>query len=123
VDIVTQWEVVAAVERISEAYLLPVIQTLLESFPFEVRGFHSDLLLRSGHGGCTRAHPQDLPGRTDHDAVGAAALDPGLRAAPQARHTAQSLSETAVAMTDSQAAQKLQDMRRNLFASFRRKRA
>jgi hypothetical protein len=30
VDIVTQWEVVAAVERISEAYLLPVIQMLLE---------------------------------------------------------------------------------------------
>jgi hypothetical protein len=33
---------VAAVERISEAYLLPVIQMLLESFPFEIRGFHSD---------------------------------------------------------------------------------
>ncbi|WP_197033149.1 DDE-type integrase/transposase/recombinase [Thiomonas sp. FB-Cd] len=42
VDIVTQWEVVAAVERISEAYLLPVIQMLLESFPFAIRGFHSD---------------------------------------------------------------------------------
>ncbi|MFM7462404.1 MAG: hypothetical protein ACKO15_16380, partial [Burkholderiales bacterium] len=33
VDIVTQWEVVAAVERISEAYLLPVIALMLESFP------------------------------------------------------------------------------------------
>jgi hypothetical protein len=30
------------VERISEAYLLPVIQTLLESSPFVIRGFHSD---------------------------------------------------------------------------------
>jgi hypothetical protein len=42
VDIVTQWERVASVERISEAYLLPVIALLLEGFPFAVRGFHSD---------------------------------------------------------------------------------
>ena len=42
VDIITQWEVVAAVERISEAYLLPVIALMLGSFPFTVRGFHSD---------------------------------------------------------------------------------
>ena len=42
VDIVTQWELVASVERISEAYLLPVIALLLEGFPFEIRGFHSD---------------------------------------------------------------------------------
>jgi hypothetical protein len=37
--------------------------------------------------------------------------------------TAHSLNETAMAMTDSQAAQNLQDMRRDLFASLRRKRA
>jgi hypothetical protein len=42
VDIVTQWELVAAVELISEAYLLPVIALLLEGFPFVIRGFHSD---------------------------------------------------------------------------------
>ena len=42
VDIVTQWELVACVERISEAYLLPVIALLLEGFPFDIRGFHSD---------------------------------------------------------------------------------
>ena len=42
VDIVTQWELVASVEQISEAYLLPVIALLLEGFPFEIRGFHSD---------------------------------------------------------------------------------
>ena len=34
VDIVTQWELVASVEHISEAYLLPVITLLLEGFPF-----------------------------------------------------------------------------------------
>lgn len=42
VDIVTQWEVVAALERISEAHLLPVIALMLDSFPFTVPGFHSD---------------------------------------------------------------------------------
>ena len=42
VDIVTQWELVAAVEQISEAFLLPVIALLLDGFPFVVRGFHSD---------------------------------------------------------------------------------
>jgi transposase InsO family protein len=42
VDIVTQWELVAAVERISEAYLLPVIALMLQGFPFAIRGFHSD---------------------------------------------------------------------------------
>lgn len=41
VDIVTQWELVASVERISEAYLLPVIALLLDGFPFDIRGFHS----------------------------------------------------------------------------------
>ena len=40
--LVTQWELVASVEHISEAYLLPVIRLLLEGFPFVIRGFHSD---------------------------------------------------------------------------------
>jgi transposase InsO family protein len=42
VDIVTQWELAASAERISEAYLLPVIGLLLEGFPFNILGFHSD---------------------------------------------------------------------------------
>ncbi len=42
VDIVTQWEVVATCERISEAYLLPVLQDLMDQFPFGILGFHSD---------------------------------------------------------------------------------
>ena len=41
-DKVTQFEVVATVERISEAYLIPALQVLLEDFPFVIRGFHSD---------------------------------------------------------------------------------
>jgi transposase InsO family protein len=42
VDEVTQWEVVAAVEQISEAFLIPVLQAILAQFPFRIRGFHSD---------------------------------------------------------------------------------
>jgi hypothetical protein len=42
VDIVIQWQLVAAVERISEAFLLPVIALLLDGFPFVIRGFHSN---------------------------------------------------------------------------------
>ena len=42
VDEVTQWEVVGAVEQISEAYLLPVLKAILAQFPFSIRGFHSD---------------------------------------------------------------------------------
>jgi len=42
VDEVTQWEIVASVEGISEAYLVPVLETMLLQFPFVIRGFHSD---------------------------------------------------------------------------------
>lgn len=42
VDCVTQFEIVASCERLSEAYLLPVIETLLASFPFKILGFHAD---------------------------------------------------------------------------------
>ena len=42
VDEVTQWQVVGAVERISEAWLLPVLAVMLAQFPFVIRGFHSD---------------------------------------------------------------------------------
>ncbi len=42
VDCVTQWEVVASVQTISEAHLLPVIEHMLEQFPFEILGFHAD---------------------------------------------------------------------------------
>lgn len=42
VDEVTQWEIVCAVEKISEAYLRPVLEDALEQFPFRIKGFHSD---------------------------------------------------------------------------------
>jgi len=42
VDQVTQWEIVAATERISETWLEPVLCALMRQFPFRIRGFHSD---------------------------------------------------------------------------------
>jgi transposase InsO family protein len=42
VDCVTQMQFVATCEKISEAYLLPVIRQLLDGFPFIILGFHSD---------------------------------------------------------------------------------
>jgi hypothetical protein len=42
VDCVTQFEAVATCERISEAFLIPVLEELMESFPFVIKGFHSD---------------------------------------------------------------------------------
>jgi len=42
VDEVTQWEVVASVEKVAESYLVPVLENMLAGFPFVIRGFHSD---------------------------------------------------------------------------------
>lgn len=42
VDTVTQWQVVGCVSRISERYLLPVLEAILHQFPFRVLGFHAD---------------------------------------------------------------------------------
>ena len=42
VDEVTQYEVVCTVEKISERYLIPVLEGLLAGFPFKLMEFHSD---------------------------------------------------------------------------------
>ncbi len=42
VDEVTQWEIVAAAPQISELWLIPVLEAMLQQFPFGIRGFHSD---------------------------------------------------------------------------------
>lgn len=42
VDEVTQWQVVGATAHISEAWLEPLLEAMLEQFPFHIRGFHSD---------------------------------------------------------------------------------
>ena len=42
VDEVCQWQVEACVQGISEAFLLPVLDLVLDQFPFVIQGFHSD---------------------------------------------------------------------------------
>jgi hypothetical protein len=42
VDSISQWQIEACVERISEAFLLPVLELVIKQFPFVVEGFHSD---------------------------------------------------------------------------------
>lgn len=42
VDAVSQWQVQACVQGISEAFLLPVLALIIAQFPFVVLGFHSD---------------------------------------------------------------------------------
>lgn len=42
VDEVTQWEIVGCVEGISEQFLEPLLEALLELFPFTIINFHSD---------------------------------------------------------------------------------
>jgi transposase InsO family protein len=42
VDCVTQYEIVATCERLSEAFLLPVLRQILAGFPFVILGFHAD---------------------------------------------------------------------------------
>jgi transposase InsO family protein len=42
VDTVTQWQVVGCTSKISERFLIPVLEAMLHQFPFRIRGFHSD---------------------------------------------------------------------------------
>jgi transposase InsO family protein len=42
VDEVTQYEVVLSCSRISEQFLIPVLTEMLETFPFNINGFHAD---------------------------------------------------------------------------------
>jgi len=42
VDEVTQWKIVAATPQISELWLLPVREAILQPFPFVISGFHTD---------------------------------------------------------------------------------
>ncbi len=42
VDEVTQFEIVVSVEKISERYLIPVLEQLLDTFPFVIHNFHAD---------------------------------------------------------------------------------
>ena len=42
VDEITQWQVMGCTAQIGEFWLLPVLEQILQQFPFRIRGFHSD---------------------------------------------------------------------------------
>ena len=42
VDAVCRWQVMACVQGLSEAFLLPVLALVIAQFPFVLKGFHSD---------------------------------------------------------------------------------
>ena len=42
VDAATQWQIVGCASKISEVFLLPVLEAMLAQFPFAILGFHSD---------------------------------------------------------------------------------
>ncbi len=42
VDEVTQWEIVVTVEQINEQFMVPALTSLLDQFPFVIKGFHAD---------------------------------------------------------------------------------
>jgi transposase InsO family protein len=42
VDSVTQWQVVGCAGKISEQFLIPVLEAILHQFPFRILGFHAD---------------------------------------------------------------------------------
>ncbi len=42
VDEITQWEVVVCVPQITEYYLLPALESMLNQYPFAIFNFHSD---------------------------------------------------------------------------------
>ena len=42
VDEVTQFQIIATLERISEVFMLPALKQILAAFPFKIRGFHAD---------------------------------------------------------------------------------
>ena len=42
VDEVTQWEVIGAAEKITEEYLLPLLEKIIANYPFRIINFHAD---------------------------------------------------------------------------------
>jgi hypothetical protein len=42
IDEITQWEILGAIEKISYQYLLPLLEGMIEAFPFKIVEFHAD---------------------------------------------------------------------------------
>ena len=70
VDEVTQWEVVGAVEHISEAWLKPRLEAMMAQFPFPILGFHTDngseYINKSVAGMLNKLHVEQTKSRPGH---------------------------------------------------------
>jgi len=42
VDEIIQWEVIGAAEKITEEYLLPLLEKIIASYPYQILNFHAD---------------------------------------------------------------------------------
>jgi hypothetical protein len=42
VDTMTQWQVIGCTAKISEQFLIPVLEAILHQFPFRIQGIHTD---------------------------------------------------------------------------------
>lgn len=42
VDEVTQFEIICSVQKISERFLIPILEQIIDQFPFVIKGFHAD---------------------------------------------------------------------------------
>lgn len=42
VDEVTQWEVIGATAKITEEHLLPLLEKMIASYPYQILNFHAD---------------------------------------------------------------------------------
>ena len=42
VDEITQYEHIGTVQAISERFFVPVLEALIDAYPFEIVGFHAD---------------------------------------------------------------------------------
>ena len=42
VDEITQWEVIGATEKITDEYLLPLLERIIAGYPYQIINFHAD---------------------------------------------------------------------------------
>ncbi len=102
IDEVTQFQYIAAVERISERFLLPILEQLLLAFPFAIRGFHAD-------NGC--------PFKSESHGRDEQYINHRVAALLKSGATFQALDAIALKQSDNEAARQLNQARQSLFQS------
>lgn len=136
VDCGTQWEIVLTCEKISEAYLMPALEHILDQVPFNVLGVHADngseylnpyvnlhrpclfpQAITDPKGKIIKRYPQHLVATPLEKLASLAPaqqnLKPGVRL--------ESLQHQATQLSDFEAAKQLNQARTKLFASIHRR--